>query len=148
MFDQTVELPAVERTPGTVEVVSGLRLLLSVVVVLELDETRKGECEGVQTDTDLSSLSAVFLLIVTRAETDAKMLMLRKSFSDGINSTGKKTTFHYVHHIKNEVSFISQPYNLPTYKELTKANGVGMKYCPDIRAMSQVEWFRFCDFFL
>lgn len=37
MFDQTVELPAVQRTPGTVEVVSGLRLLPRVVVVLELD---------------------------------------------------------------------------------------------------------------
>lgn len=38
VFDQTVELPAVERTPGTVQVVSGLRLLPSVVVVLELNK--------------------------------------------------------------------------------------------------------------
>lgn len=37
VFEQTVELPAVQRTPGTVEVVSGLRLLPRVVVVLELD---------------------------------------------------------------------------------------------------------------
>lgn len=37
MFEQTVELPAVQCTPGTVEVISGLRLLPSVVVVLELD---------------------------------------------------------------------------------------------------------------
>ena len=102
MFDQTVELPAVERTPGTVEVVSGLRLLLSVVVVLELDEKRKGECEAVQAHTDPSSLSsAIVLLIKTREETNAKLLMLRKSVPDGINSTAKKKTFHYVHHIKN-----------------------------------------------
>lgn len=39
MFEQTVELPAVQRAPGTVEVVSGLRLLPSVVVVLELDRS-------------------------------------------------------------------------------------------------------------
>lgn len=37
VFDQTVELPAVEGAPGTVEVVSGLRLLLRVAVVLKLD---------------------------------------------------------------------------------------------------------------
>lgn len=37
VFEQTVELPAVQRTPGTVEVVSGLRLLPRVVVVLELN---------------------------------------------------------------------------------------------------------------
>lgn len=37
MFEQTVELPAVQRTPGTVEVVPGLRLLPRVVVVLELE---------------------------------------------------------------------------------------------------------------
>lgn len=36
VFEQTVELPAVERTPGTVEVISGLGLLPSVVVVLKL----------------------------------------------------------------------------------------------------------------
>lgn len=44
VFDQTVELPAVQRAPGTVEVVSGLRLLPRVVVVLELDG-RTGESE-------------------------------------------------------------------------------------------------------
>lgn len=44
VFEQTVELPAVEGTPGTVEVVSGLRLLPRVVVVLELGgKTRDGE---------------------------------------------------------------------------------------------------------
>lgn len=37
VFEQTVQLPAVEGTPGTVEVISGLGLLPCVVVVLELD---------------------------------------------------------------------------------------------------------------
>lgn len=41
MFEQTVEPPAVERTPGAVEVVSGLRLLPGVVVVLELEVGRE-----------------------------------------------------------------------------------------------------------
>ncbi len=54
VFEKTVELPAVEGTPGTVEVVSGLRLLPRVVVVLELD--RKTETVSVrepkQTDTN------------------------------------------------------------------------------------------------
>lgn len=45
VFEQTVELPAVQRTPGTVEVVSGLRLLPRVVVVLELNR-RKDKCDG------------------------------------------------------------------------------------------------------
>lgn len=40
VFEQTVELPAVQRTPGTVEVVSGLRLLPRVVVVLELNRRK------------------------------------------------------------------------------------------------------------
>lgn len=47
MFEQTVELPAVQRTPGTVEVVSGLSLLPRVVVVLELD----GRTEAVREST-------------------------------------------------------------------------------------------------
>lgn len=51
VFEQTVELPAVQRTPGTVEVVSGLRLLPRVVVVLELDRR-----------TDASSMTAPFLI--------------------------------------------------------------------------------------
>lgn len=38
MFEQTVQLSAVQRAPGAVEVVSGLRLLPRVVVVLELQE--------------------------------------------------------------------------------------------------------------
>lgn len=47
VFEQTVELPAVEGAPGTVEVVSGLRLLPSVVVVLELNKkSRNSECES------------------------------------------------------------------------------------------------------
>lgn len=37
VFDQAVQLPAVQRAPGTVQVVSGLRLLPRVVIVLELD---------------------------------------------------------------------------------------------------------------
>lgn len=41
VFEQTVEPPAVERTPGAVEVVSGLRLLPGVVVVLELEVGRE-----------------------------------------------------------------------------------------------------------
>lgn len=40
MLEQAVQLPAVERAPGTVQVVSGLRLLPSVVVVLELHSGR------------------------------------------------------------------------------------------------------------
>lgn len=43
MFEQTVELPAVERAPGAVEVISGLRLLPGVVVVLELEVATGGE---------------------------------------------------------------------------------------------------------
>lgn len=43
MLEQTVEPPAVERAPGAVEVVSGLRLLPGVVVVLELQVDRGGE---------------------------------------------------------------------------------------------------------
>lgn len=45
VFEQTVELPAVQRTPGTVEVVSGLCLLPRVVVVLELNG-RTDTCDG------------------------------------------------------------------------------------------------------
>ena len=37
VLEQAVELPAVERAPGAVQVVSGLRLLPRVVVVLELE---------------------------------------------------------------------------------------------------------------
>lgn len=40
VLDQAVEFPAVERAPGTVQVVSGLRLLPSVVVILELHRRR------------------------------------------------------------------------------------------------------------
>lgn len=36
VLEQAVELSAVERAPGTVQVVSGLRLLPAVVVVQEL----------------------------------------------------------------------------------------------------------------
>lgn len=43
VFEQTVEPPAVERAPGAVKVVSGLRLLPGVVVVLELWVDRGGE---------------------------------------------------------------------------------------------------------
>lgn len=43
MFEQTVEPPAVERAPGAVKVVSGLRLLPGVVVVLELQVDRGRE---------------------------------------------------------------------------------------------------------
>lgn len=43
VFEQTVELPAVERAPGAVEVVSGLRLLPGVVVVLELEVDTGGQ---------------------------------------------------------------------------------------------------------
>lgn len=59
VFEQTVELPAVEGTPGTVEVVSGLRLLPSVVVVLELEKGHS-ECESVETaktDTNVRGTS-------------------------------------------------------------------------------------------
>lgn len=49
VFEQTVELPAVQRTPGTVEVVSGLSLLPRVVVVLELD----GRTEAVSEATSM-----------------------------------------------------------------------------------------------
>lgn len=45
MFDETVQLPAVDGAPGTVQVVSGLRLLPSVVVVLELSTDRGGVIE-------------------------------------------------------------------------------------------------------
>lgn len=41
VLEKAVELPAVERAPGTVQVVSGLRLLPSVVVVLELHRGRR-----------------------------------------------------------------------------------------------------------
>lgn len=41
VLEQAVELPAVERAPGTVQVVSGLRLLSGVVVVLELHRGRR-----------------------------------------------------------------------------------------------------------
>lgn len=41
MFEQAVELPAVQCTPRTVEVVSGLRLLPCVVVVLKLEDNRR-----------------------------------------------------------------------------------------------------------
>lgn len=40
VFEQAVELPAVQRTPRAVEVVSGLRLLPRVVVVLKLERNR------------------------------------------------------------------------------------------------------------
>lgn len=44
VFEQTVELPAVQRAPGTVQVVPGLRLLPRVIVVLELED-RGGQRE-------------------------------------------------------------------------------------------------------
>lgn len=40
MFEQAVEFAAVQRAPGTVEIVSGLRLLPGVVVVQELSKNR------------------------------------------------------------------------------------------------------------
>ena len=40
VFEQAVELAAVERTPGTVKIVSRLSLLPCVVVVQELSENR------------------------------------------------------------------------------------------------------------
>lgn len=55
MFEQTVELPAVERAPWAVEVVSGLRLLPGVVVVLELEVDRgaqlRSDATAVKTGT-------------------------------------------------------------------------------------------------
>lgn len=57
VFDETVELPAVEGAPGTVEVVSGLRLLPRVAVVLELDRhTEDGERDTDETDTNINNL--------------------------------------------------------------------------------------------
>ena len=54
VFDQAVELPAVEGTPGAVQVFSGLRLLPSVVVVLELDRKhRRVRKRQKRTSTDL-----------------------------------------------------------------------------------------------
>lgn len=61
MFEQTVQLPAVQRAPGAVEVVSGLRLLPRVVVVLELQEAEFNEqthgqvqdCRWASGDSDL-----------------------------------------------------------------------------------------------
>lgn len=40
MFEQAVEFAAVQSAPGTVEVISGLRLLPCVVVVQELKNNR------------------------------------------------------------------------------------------------------------
>lgn len=40
VFEQTVELPAVECTPGAVEVISGLCLLPCVVVILKLQRQK------------------------------------------------------------------------------------------------------------
>lgn len=40
VFEQAVEFAAVQRAPGTVEIVSGLRLLPGVVVVQELSKNR------------------------------------------------------------------------------------------------------------
>lgn len=44
VFQQAVELPAVQRAPGTVEVISSLRLLPGVVVVLELGRKTETVC--------------------------------------------------------------------------------------------------------
>lgn len=57
VFDQTVELPAVQCAPRTVEVVSGLGLLPHVVVVLELDRKTKSEWERDQKELSTESVS-------------------------------------------------------------------------------------------
>lgn len=50
MLQQAVELPAVQRAPGAVEVVSGLRLMF-VVAVPELEERKQAvRFESVQRD--------------------------------------------------------------------------------------------------
>lgn len=40
VFEEAVEFAAVQGTPGTVKIISGLRLLPCVVVVQELDRDR------------------------------------------------------------------------------------------------------------
>lgn len=40
VFQQAVEFTAVERAPGTVQVVSGLCLLTSIIVVQKLDKQK------------------------------------------------------------------------------------------------------------
>lgn len=40
MFEQAVEFGAVQGAPGTVKIISGLRLLSCVVVVQELNKDR------------------------------------------------------------------------------------------------------------
>lgn len=40
VFEEAVEFAAVQGTPGTVQIISGLRLLPRVVVVQELDKHR------------------------------------------------------------------------------------------------------------
>lgn len=50
VFEQAVEFAAVQSAPGTVEIISGLRLLPCVVVVQELNKNRPCllECNWVQ----------------------------------------------------------------------------------------------------
>lgn len=50
VFEEAVEFAAVQSAPGTVEVISGLRLLPRVVVVQELNKNRSVllECNCVQ----------------------------------------------------------------------------------------------------
>lgn len=47
VFEQAVEFAAVQRAPGTVKIISSLRLLPRVVVVQELNKNRSFSLEGV-----------------------------------------------------------------------------------------------------